>query len=914
MNRHLPPIRHIPVILIVLWARCLHAQPSTIVLPEYGPMQKRTSTILPTKTFKEPKVALVLSGGAARGLAHIGVLKSLEKHGIPINLIIGTSMGSIVGGLYASGYSPAELQAIADTVNWSDVLSFSDEARRSDLFLDQRQAEERSFLTIRFKDFQPIIPSSFSTGQRLTKFLNGLLLKAVYHPDSSFDELKVPFRAVTTDLISGRQIILSQGDLTEALRASTTIPLLFSPVSRDSTLLLDGGLISNIPVDVAQKFGADIIIAVNVTSGVRNGNEVQKPWEMADQIMSIMMQVPNQLQLGKADVAITPLIGDRSSSDFSGVDSLIDAGERAADSAIAAIKQKIRTVHTSTTIDDAPLSNVKIKFQGDLGSLPALQKTLLQQIYNGEISQFSIRRQLHFLYASGDYSDVRAEIQHGDSTTVVTFQATLNPRLTGVEFLNNTIIPSDTLLIPFISLKGKIINTRESTAALEKVIEIYRLHGYALARIDSISFDTQTGIASIRIDEGRIIDRRIEGNLKTKLFVVFREVSLNEGEPFTIDRAIQSITNVMSTNLFEQVMLLVRYENKKPVLIIKVQERSSEILQLGVHVDNERGLQFFVDGRDANFLGTATEFGATFIGGIRNQIYKLEYKSNRIFNTYLSFNLSGYYRFKDINTYSDELGLPSTRWNRIQTGEYREIKYGSAFSFGAQLERLGNVSVEGRYEQHEILDKSGTALTAGYTPSRYRVSALRIASTVDTQDKYPFPTNGILMTLFYEFATRTLGSEVPYTKLFLSYEQFRTPGKHLTIHPRVMFGFGDETLPLSEQFTFGGQRLFNGLRDEDGRGRQIFLINLEARWLSPVSLLFNTYLSIRYDLGSVWRMAEDIRFKDFQHGLGITLALDTPIGPAEFGLGRSFIFRRDLPDNPVSLGPFQIYATIGCRL
>jgi outer membrane protein assembly factor BamA len=578
------------------------------------------------------------------------------------------------------------------------------------------------------------------------------------------------------------------------------------------------------------------------------------------------------------------------------------------------IKQKIEVVRNSPVEDDRPLPNVSIRFSGDLDSLPAVQQALLRRMYTGQISRFSIRQHLHRLYASGDYSEVRADIRHDDSATVVTLHAVLNTRLAGVVFFNNSVVSSDTLCLPFKSLEGKRINASESSEALEKVIGLYRDRGYALAQIDSISFDTSNGIASIWIDEGRIMDRKIEGNVKTKLFVIFRELLIEEGEPFTIDKAVQSITNVISTNLFEQVMLLIRYENRKPVLVIKVQERSSELLQLGVHVDNERGLQFFVDARDANFLGTATELGATFAGGIRNQAYKLEYKSNRIFDTYLSFNLSGYYRFKDINMFSDESGLPFSRWNRLQSGEYRETKYGSAFRLGAQLERLGNVTVEGRYEQHEIRDKSGTGATAGYSPSRYVVSALRIGSTVDTQDKYPFPADGILMTLFYEFASTTLGSDVPFTKIFLSYEQFRTPGKYFTLHPRVMFGFADETLPLSEQFTFGGQMYFNGLHDDDNRGRQIFLFNLEARWLSPIPLLFDTYLSLRYDVGSVWRVAEDIRFKDFQHGLGATLSLDTPIGPAEFGVGRSFIFRQDLPENPVSLGPFLFYATVGCRL
>ncbi len=160
-----------------------------------------------------------------------------------------------------------------------------------------------------------------------------------------------------------------------------------------------------------------------------------------------------------------------------------------------------------------------------------------------------------------------------------------------------------------------------------------------------------------------------------------------------------------------------------------------------------------------------------------------------------------------------------------------------------------------------------------------------------------------------------LGGNAAYSKLFISYEQFRTHHvTQLTFHPKILFGYADERLPLAEQFSFGGQNSFFGLHDYDRRGRQIFLLNVEARWRSPVALLFDTYFSLRYDVGSIWRVAEDIKVKDFQHGLGFTLSLDTPVGPADFSLGRSFMFRRDLPANPVSLGPFRFYVTIGCRI
>ncbi|MBI3193688.1 MAG: patatin-like phospholipase family protein [Ignavibacteriae bacterium] len=282
-----------------------------------------------TTQSKHPKVGLVLSGGGARGLAQIGVLRALEKHNIPIDFIVGNSMGSVIGGLYASGYSTAELESIATYTNWDEVLSFTEGTKRTELFIGQKRADDIGFLTIRFDGLQPIIPSSVSSGQRLINYFMNLTLQSLYHPDSTFDDLKIPFRAVAVDLIKGKRTIIDRGSLAEAMRSSITVPLLYTPLERDSMALVDGGLISNIPVDVAVSTGCDIIIAVNSTSGLRRADQMTAPWEVADQIMTIIMQQPNERQLQCADVVIVPETGERLVDDFSGIDSLIIAGEQA---------------------------------------------------------------------------------------------------------------------------------------------------------------------------------------------------------------------------------------------------------------------------------------------------------------------------------------------------------------------------------------------------------------------------------------------------------------------------------------------------------------------------------------------------------------------------------------------------------
>jgi NTE family protein len=167
------------------------------------------------------------------------------------------------------------------------------------------------------------------------------------------------------------------------------------------------------------------------------------------------------------------------------------------------------------------------------------------------------------------------------------------------------------------------------------------------------------------------------------------------------------------------------------------------------------------------------------------------------------------------------------------------------------------------------------------------------------------------MNFSYESAIIPAKGGAGFTKMWFASDWYRTYFRRHTLHPRIRFGFADETLPISEQFSLGGQQSFFGLREDNSRGRQLLIASLEYRYQSPLSVFFDTYLTARYDLGSIWATPEEIRFKDLRHGIGVGVAFDTPIGLAEFSVGQSFFFRKDLLNNPISLGPILGYFTIG---
>ena len=861
--------------------------------------------------LRRPKIGLVLSGGGARGIASIGVLRAFEKAHLPIDFIVGTSMGSIVGGLYAAGYSIDELTALIDSTSWGEILSLGDDARRSDLFYDQKLARDKSLFVLRFDGLKPVLPEAFSAGQRLTNYLSIVALQAIYHPSDSFDDLKIPFRSVATDLVSGKRVILDKGDLSEALRASVTVPLFFSPVVRDTTELLDGGLVSNIPADVARQWGADIVVVVDVTSPLRPVSELNTPWGVADQIIGITMQAANQLQLKNADFVIRPELGSWSSTNFTDLDSLIGQGEASAEQATVEIGIRLKALSDEFGLGDSgsvqPADPV-IALEPSQREDP-LFKSLLN-LEGRNLTAGEIREGLSVMYEMEPVQSIEFLVEQHADRSVLRPSVKLNPVLKEIRFAGAHRIPSDSLKTFFSSLLGRPANYHEYQHALEQVLQAYRNGGYSLARIMSATLDSLSGLAFVEVDEGAVYRRTITGTEKTKDYVIWRELPWKQGDVFEIDQVSNGLRNLHGTGLFEQVSLNVRKEGQNgehQIIIIRAQERATDLIRLGMTVDNERNVQPSVDVRDENFLGIASELGIHFFGGLRNRYYAAEFKANRVFNSYLTFNLRGYYGLKDVNVFKNEPATSTLRWNRVRDAEYREVREGVSLSLGMQLERLGQVTAEARSEHQRVWSIFNQPVAS----QSFHVSSIKLGTKIDSRDQFPYPRSGIVMEFSYESGFVSTTDRLGFTKMVFNYSFYQTFFDRQTLSPRVQFGFGDETVPLTEMFTLGGQESFYGFREDDARGRQLFAVGLEYRYFLPIRILFDSYFKLRYDLGHIWEKSEQIRLKDMRHGVGVGLGLDTPIGPAEVSVGRAFFIRKDLFDNPLSFGPFVAYFKVG---
>jgi len=280
---------------------------------------------------QRPRIGLVLSGGGARGAAHIGVLKVLEQLRVPVDAVAGTSMGAVVGGLYASGLSASDIEKIMTSLNWQDA--FRDRPPREDLTL-RRKEEDENFLVkfpLAIRGGHIVLPRGLIEGQRLTQTLRRLTLPVARI--GNFDDLPTPFRAVATDLESGDSVVMSSGDLTTAMRASLSAPGVFVPVERNGRLLVDGGIADNVPVDIARSMGVDRVIVVDVGFPLLTRRQMTSAPAISNQMLAILIRRNANAQLATLsaqDILIQPALGDTSSFDFGVVGKIIGVGEAAA--------------------------------------------------------------------------------------------------------------------------------------------------------------------------------------------------------------------------------------------------------------------------------------------------------------------------------------------------------------------------------------------------------------------------------------------------------------------------------------------------------------------------------------------------------------------------------------------------------
>lgn len=285
---------------------------------------------VPSFAQERPKIGLVLSGGGARGGAHIGVIEALEELNIPIDIIVGTSTGALIGGLYASGIPIERIKEDFCQLNWTKVFNY--DIPRQDLYFRRKLDNDlfiiRDFISYTHGKF--LFSFGFFKGQRLYSIFNSYLLAA--QPFENFNQLEIPFKAVATNLITGQSVPLDQGDLARAILASMAVPGIFSPVEIDDYLLVDGGVSDNLPIALAKEMGADIVIVVNVSTPLLTEGEITDFTSVISQISNILTDLnieKSKCALSEQDIFIEPCLKEIDTTNFSKFKDAITPGKEA---------------------------------------------------------------------------------------------------------------------------------------------------------------------------------------------------------------------------------------------------------------------------------------------------------------------------------------------------------------------------------------------------------------------------------------------------------------------------------------------------------------------------------------------------------------------------------------------------------
>jgi NTE family protein len=377
-----------------------------------------------------PRIGLALSGGGARGLAHVGVLKVLEELRVPVHCVTGTSMGAIVGGAYAAGSTAAELEEFVRKADWDDV--FRDSPPRAEIST-RRKIDDYKTLFAPEYGITPgslFLPKGLIAGVSIEGFFRQLTQQVVEVGD--FDRLPIPFRAVAADIETGEAVVLARGSLSRAMRASMSVPGAIAPVEIDGRLLVDGGIANNLPIDEARKLCGDAIIAVNISTPALKRNEISSALTVGTQLINFLgkTNVERQLaSLGPRDVLIAPELGDISAGSFNRAGDAVRVGEDAARALAQALgryslpaaeyealrRRQVAARKAVGAVDE-------IRFEGLQRTSPDVLRALLETRPGEPLTEEKVGADLRRIYGRGDFESVDYQIRQESGRRIMVIQ------------------------------------------------------------------------------------------------------------------------------------------------------------------------------------------------------------------------------------------------------------------------------------------------------------------------------------------------------------------------------------------------------------------------------------------------------------------------------------------------------------
>ena len=855
------------------------ASPTTLVYPDTLKLPQHRYTLFNFMRPARKTVGLALSGGGANGLSQIGILKALDEAGISVDFIAGTSMGAVIGGLYSCGYSPNELEEIAHTLPWQSIISLHDNYTRSNIFLEQQRIRDRASLAIRIDKLKLLIPKSLNSAQEMTGTLDLLALNALYKDSGNFSTFPINFRAVSTDLVSGNRITLTSGSLSEAMRASSTIPILYEPIIRDGYQLVDGGLVANLPVDELDAFNADYKIAVDTHGSMyATGGELDLPWKAADQAMTILTKLQYPAQLAKADIVITPELGNHKATDFSDINALVDAGY--AKGTLMAETIKLRLEKKSSR-------NIAIGTYGKTFLFP--QENLE---YNPVASTIinnatDLDKTLQRLLETDLFTKVFAEIDHLHKKVI--FHLDPLPEIKNVTVTGGppTALAPEEIEHCFSRVTKTLYTNSSGTKALEALIKEYRRHGYCLVTIKSCSLNNGTLYVNVSSGKPDSIEIRRDKNI-TGLTPVMREIKIDTTHALSIRKAEESVNNLYETGSFKRVSIFAKpaaasAPEGNPLLNFALEEKPPSVLRLGLRYDETNNAQFLVDVRNENLGGTTNSVGGWLKAGRKGYLVNLELNMPRIGESHLTMSSRLFYD-EHVFEHRDVAGA---------LNNYGIQKYGIGNAFGTRIRKNGQLIAEITLQNTQSWAEENNR--AALSTANNTMLSIGTQFTLDSRNNSLTPTSGTYTNLKYSVTPALFDNHDIFWQVSGHHEENIPLTGKTTLQLSGLFGLSSSNMPLSEKFFLGGpgttySQRFIGLKENDLPCNNMAAAGIHLGYKPSFAILFPTSMLLHYNVGNVWENLDDISSAHLIHGIGSSLIWETPLGPTRFTVSKAFPF------------------------
>ncbi|MGE5173970.1 MAG: patatin-like phospholipase family protein [Betaproteobacteria bacterium] len=826
-----------------------------------------------------PRLGLALAGGGARAAASIGVLKVLSKEGIPVSFIAGTSMGAGVGGLYAAGYSPDEIERIFLVNDWNSI--FTDTPSHAFLTQEQKEAGSRHLLEFTFYrgKFQP--PSGLTAGQKLMNLLAAKTLAATFQADLDFDRLPVPFRAVATDIENGEEVVLNHGLLHEAIRASTAIPLVFQPVEFQGRLLVDGGLVDNLPVDVVKSMGADVVIAVDSSTKLEKKEQLTSFIEIMSQAISLQVRRKSEQQAAHADLVITPDTSDYSFMDFPSTGDIIRKGEEAARAALPRIREIMRA-RRALPLEAERFRITSFTVRGNVSvSEATIRYAMTPVLPPREATADDILAALGEVYRLGSFSDISVDLENEGEGTRAVLTVQENPVVKRIVVTGNTIVPTRDFLETLKWQHDRPLNSTRLSDELDKLVETCRSEGYLLTRVERAGMKPDGSTLEIAIYEGRVDSITLVGQKRTRESMIERETVTRAGRPLNFYSMAYDIQHLYALDYFESVSVdIAKSAEGGADITLKVKEKPTTKVRLGLRYDLEDRFTGLTDIVVDNVAGMGIKAYLNTRYGNYTDL-TAGYNSPVLIKTYFVHTAQAFYRERHYFLYEDK--------HRVNDLDITRI--GAEIAFGYQWFRFGDTYLRYRYAT------DSTEESLGINPPRnvLHIGSLAFLTTVDTRDKAVFPRTGILLKGAYEVARPEYGSTNAYTRTS-AYAQGTMPlAERHTLILEGSAGIGSGVIPYQEQFGISGADYLIsipllGYQRREFTGRDELGFSAAYRWKIKeyqLKAVKAVYLNVAAQAANVWDRRDDISINNLRNGAGIGLHADTIIGPIrlDFGTG-----------------------------